>query len=160
MLLFVTQLRNGQGCPLNLLQRICMEDWPKTLQVLSERNNTNKQKKKRKFKTQTVVWIKSSLLATNGSVQILSSRTSLRKIDSAFWWTKYFCTCLFLMNNLRSDHAFAEAITDLHQINITKHLGEGWGATERGELEVSWAVAIQAGTNLLRLMLFLPPKYD
>lgn len=37
------------------------------------------------------------------------------------------------MNNLRSDHSFAEAITDLHQINVAKNLGEGWGDTEREE---------------------------
>jgi hypothetical protein len=29
------------------------------------------------------------------------------------------------MNNLRSDHSFAEAITDLHQINAVKKLGRG-----------------------------------
>lgn len=39
--------------------------------------------------------------------------------------------CLFRINDLRSDYSFAEAITDLHQINVVKKLGEAWEETER-----------------------------
>ena len=39
----------------------------------------------------------------------------------------------FISYNLRSDYSFAEAITDLHQINAVKNLGEGRGETEREE---------------------------
>lgn len=44
---------------------------------------------------------------------------------------------LFLIENLRSDHSFAEAITDLHQINVVKNLGEGRGEAKGVKSKVS-----------------------
>lgn len=65
------------------------------------------------------------------------------------------------MSNLRSDHSFAEAITDLHQINVVKDPGEGGGrAQEGGRSKVSGAVTTQAGASPMHLMLFLHPEYD
>lgn len=39
------------------------------------------------------------------------------------------------MSNLRSDHSFAEAITDLHQINVVKNLREGWETPRERKIE-------------------------
>lgn len=47
-----------------------------------------------------------------------------------------FLYTLFLINNQRSDHSFAEAITDLHQINVVKNLGEGREEAEGGKSKV------------------------
>ena len=133
MLPFVRQLRKGQGCQWNLLQRICIEDFPKTCKLYL--NQTTWKRKVFKKRKKKCCLSKSSFLIANGLVHILSARNSLKKTNSAFWWTKYFCTHLFRINNLRSDHSFAEAITDLYQINAVKNRGEGGGKLRGRKVE-------------------------
>ena len=104
---------------------------------------------------------KSSFLVANGLVHILPAWNSLRKTNSAFWWTKYFCTQLFRINNpkvrplIRWSHNWPLPNKCCQEPG--GGLGRDW---EGGKLKVSWAVTTQAGASLMNLMLFLHPKYE